>query len=119
MGEITSKQWFLLAAITTCFSAPPSISEAAACVGLSHQNVKKVAVRLESKGFLKLEKDSSDHRIVRLIVTEKAYQYERENRTKNEAFLLNLFSTLTSSEQDILQSALLKLLKQLEYDKEK
>ena len=80
LKQMTSKQWFLLAAITTCFSTPPSIGEAAAWVGLSHQNVKQVPNRLSEKGFLKLQKDMDDRRVVRLIVTEKAYEYEKNSQ---------------------------------------
>ena len=115
LGEITSKQWFMMAAVTTCFSVPPSIGEVAACVGLSHQNVKKIAARLEEKGFLKLEKDSSDRRVLRLKVTEKAFQYEQKSQAKNERFLKDLFSGFNTSEQKDLLTALHKLMQQLEF----
>jgi len=72
---ITATQWFLLLIVFNLFDKPPTIKEVAREMGSSHQNVKQVALKLESKGLLKLEKDQQDQRVTRLITTEKSQAF--------------------------------------------
>ena len=109
LGELTTKQWFLLATITTFFEEPPTISQAAIKVGLSHQNVKQVALRLQEKGFVKIEKDKKDNRVSRILVTRKAFHYELNSRKKNEKFIEELFKGIEDSEAKLCLNVLLKL----------
>ena len=44
--EITSKQWFLLAALNT-FEYAPTFNELSSLMGSSHQNVKQIALKLQ------------------------------------------------------------------------
>ncbi len=57
LGDLTTKQWYLMAMLGTFFAEPPTIGELAERMGTSHQNVKQIARRLEEKGFLDLERD--------------------------------------------------------------
>ncbi|MDQ0176999.1 helix-turn-helix domain-containing protein [Bacillus chungangensis] len=109
LGELTTKQWFLLATITTFFEEPPTISEAAIKVGLSHQNVKQVALRLQEKEFVTIEKDKKDNRVSRILVTRKAFNYELKSRKKNEKFIEELFKDINDSEAKLCLKILLKL----------
>jgi DNA-binding MarR family transcriptional regulator len=56
-------------------SAPPTISAVAAGLGMTHQNVKQIAVALERKGFLEIRVDEGDRRSRRLILTETHHQF--------------------------------------------
>ncbi|MGL5674931.1 MAG: MarR family winged helix-turn-helix transcriptional regulator [Cellulosilyticaceae bacterium] len=64
---LTSKQWLLLAVLEEfCKDEPPTLKEAAVLMGSTHQNVKQIALKLQEKGFVSLEKDEKDKRIVRI-----------------------------------------------------
>ena len=58
---ITTKQWFLSIIIENLFDKPPTIKEVAKEMGSSHQNVKQVALKLEQKGLLVLQKIKKMH----------------------------------------------------------
>jgi len=79
---MTSKQWFLLLVVSTLFDKAPTIKEAAKAIGTSHQNVKQMALKLEQKGFLKLEKDSRDARATRLKPTEYSMTFWEKTQKK-------------------------------------
>lgn len=114
LGELTTKQWFMLAAITTCFHAPPTISEVASCIGLSHQNVKQMALRLQEKEFLTLQRDTVDSRAWRIVVTCKLGDYEKHHRDQNALFLEKLFRGLDKNDVTRFLHLLLTLLQNLE-----
>lgn len=80
--NITIKQWLLLVGILKNSNTAPTISEVADLIGNSRQNVKKMALILEKKGFISLSKDPKDARILRVSLTDKcaAYFKKRENR---------------------------------------
>ncbi|MEQ1731732.1 MAG: hypothetical protein ABL982_25450, partial [Vicinamibacterales bacterium] len=46
----------------------PSLSEVAAAMSTSHQNVKQIALGLVRRGFLRLVADRQDTRVRRLVV---------------------------------------------------
>lgn len=89
---MTSKQWLLSVVIDTLFDDPPTIKQVAKEMGSSHQNVKQVALKLERKGMLKLEKDSEDLRATRLRLTRKAYDFWDGIHQKGEEFFDAVFS---------------------------
>ena len=57
--------------VTHLFEKPPTLQAAADALGTSHQNAKQIAVKLQEKNYLKIEKDKSDSRSLRLIPTRK------------------------------------------------
>jgi DNA-binding MarR family transcriptional regulator len=73
--DITTKQWFLSIIIDNLFDSPPTIKEVAREMGSSHQNVKQIALKLEQKGLLILEKDREDARVTRLKLTENGHDF--------------------------------------------
>lgn len=92
--NVTSKQWFLLLVLLNIFEKPPTIKEVAKEMGTSHQNVKQVALKLEEKGMLKLEKDRKDLRATRIILAEKSYDFwkaiENDGKEFMDAFYKNI-----------------------------
>lgn len=52
------------------FDHYPSIQEVADVLSTTHQNAKQLATQLESRGFLKIERDNDNRRILRLRVTD-------------------------------------------------
>lgn len=73
-SEVTSKQWLLMA-ITSSFKTPPTLTEVGELMGCSRQNVKKIAVLLEKKGYIRLEKNKQDARSLSIILTDKYREF--------------------------------------------
>lgn len=104
--NVTSKQWFLLLIIFNLFEHPPTIKEVAKVMSSSHQNVKQVALKLEEKGMLRLEKDKKDLRVTRLAVTEKSYEFWKAVENDGIKFMNEFY---TGIKNDKLKSGRLLL----------
>lgn len=118
LGELTTKQWLFLAVLFSFFEQPPAVSEMAGAMGTSHQNVKQVALRLEKKGFVRVERDGHDARVLRVVPQEKAYRYGQEHNRENEQFLQRLFSGLSGQQVQALFESLRVLETQLKKERE-
>ena len=108
--DITYRQWFLLMMISKMESQEKSINSIAEFVGTTRQNVKKMLVPLEKKGYVIIAKSSSDARALRVELTEKTYQYFSENDEPTIRETNKMFSTFSDEEIDSLACALGKLL---------
>jgi DNA-binding MarR family transcriptional regulator len=86
--DITTKQWFLLASIEKLGGLPATIDEISETMGCSHQNVKKLALKLEQKGFVQIVKDQKDKRVSRILVLEKV-NLLRQNLNESAGQLFN------------------------------
>jgi len=73
---VTTQQGVLLSWIESQ-PAPPTITAVAAGVGMTHQNVKQIALALQRKGFLDIEVDANDRRSRRLVLTPHHYRFWR------------------------------------------
>ncbi len=89
--ELTVKQWLLLAGIFNSGKGAPTLTEVASLIGSSRQNVKKMAVALERAGFVNLEKDGSDARILRINPTDKCREHIEKRGKREIEFLERLF----------------------------
>ncbi|MDL2224730.1 MarR family transcriptional regulator [Eubacteriales bacterium OttesenSCG-928-M02] len=121
LGEITVKQWFFLACLSSLFPTPPSLTELGEAMGCSRQNVKQLALKLAEKGLIQLLPDERDRRTLRVHMTAQMTAYGAESVAWQEAFISRLFSALDKRELDGTFTALIKLenaLAQLEREKE-
>lgn len=107
--DITAKQWFLTVIIEQFGDNPPTISEAAEAMSSTHQNVKQIALKLEKKGFLFLEKDQVDRRITRLKLTDKCFSFWEARQDESIRFLTELFAGFDDAEIDSMFHNLNKL----------
>jgi DNA-binding MarR family transcriptional regulator len=100
--DLTTRQWLLLAVLTQAFPGrAPSLSDAAAAYGSSRQNVKQIAIGLESRGFLRLVPDGSDGRMTRLVLTDRIRLFdEPEGVARGRDLLASAFAGL--SRDDVL-----------------
>lgn len=98
LGDITTKQWFFLATLFTFFTEPPTLSELSELMGSSRQNVKQIALKLETKGYIEIHKDAQDARILRIVPTEKSVEYGAEFEAKGKRFLDILFKDFGKAE---------------------
>ncbi|MFN0092132.1 MAG: MarR family winged helix-turn-helix transcriptional regulator [Acidimicrobiales bacterium] len=101
---LTSRQWLLLAVLDKRFpGSAPSISEATAVFGTSRQNVKQVALQLERRGWLRVEPDPVDRRMLRLVLTDKRTVFDDPAvQADQAAFILSVFGGLTPGERRTL-----------------
>lgn len=98
LGELTTKQWFFLAVLFTFFSEPPTLTELSAFVGSSRQNVKQLALKLQEKGFVKLQRDEQDARILRVLKTRRSIDYGEDFQEKGDRFIELLFNGFSQDE---------------------
>lgn len=110
LGELTTKQWFVLLNLEMFFTAPPTLTQLAERMGTSRQNVKAIVEKLARKGFVVLRRDACDARALRVeLVKARAEDYERRNGQANDAFLRAFMGVLSTAEVEILGDCLLRL----------
>ncbi|OPX60396.1 MAG: transcriptional repressor MprA [Methanobacterium sp. PtaB.Bin024] len=96
--QITTKQWLMMIVMTNAFQNPPSMQEVADAMSTTHQNVKQLATRLETRGFLKIERDPENKRILRLKATEECLEYWDKRTAEDIKSITSLFRGLEDSE---------------------
>lgn len=106
---MTTRQWFLTVMILQFRDKPPTLGEVAELMGSSHQNVKQLALKLQGKEFLKIEKDEHDGRAIRLKLTEKSYLYWKAREQEGDLFIKELFQDLTEDEIRVVTNSFRKL----------
>lgn len=119
--NITTKQWLMLVIIGNAFDHAPSMQEVADAMSTTHQNVKQLATRLEDSGFLKIERDPNNKRILRLKFTQQCYQYWEKRNEGDVKSITALFEVLSEEEVKSLFSIMNKLenLSQSQYNEYK
>lgn len=107
LEEITSKQWLIMI-IVSAFPYPPSLTEVAEHAGCSRQNVKKITVVLEKKGFIEL-KQERDSRAVCIVLTQKFYDFYKPFLEKSIIGIEELFEGMNESQIEELFYSLHKI----------
>lgn len=93
--KISMKQWLLLS-MTDCCPEPRTLTNVGSLMGCSRQNIKKLALALEKKGFVRLL--SGGNNSVHIELTDKARQYAEEMRERNLQFLELVFADFNEKE---------------------
>lgn len=112
--NLTTKQWLLTIVVQNIFDHDPTLKEVAKSMGSSHQNVKQVALKLEQKGFVVMEKDPHDARITRIKLTDAVDSFGQASQQKSEIFTEKLFDGISDEELAMTRSVIEKLLANLE-----
>lgn len=112
-AEITMKQWLLLAMAGTS-KEPKTLTQLGELMGCSRQNVKKLALSLEKKGFLKVEQNPADSRAVCLLLDEKMKAYTGRVGVQQMKVLELLFADFSDEELCQLYDGVMKLYHGLE-----
>lgn len=110
---LTSKQWFMTVVIENSFEQPPTIKEVAKVMGSSHQNVKQVALKLQQKGMVVLEKDNKDSRVTRIRLTEHCQQFANVIATKAARFTQTLFEGIDDQNMAVARIVLQQMMDNL------
>jgi DNA-binding MarR family transcriptional regulator len=112
--QITAKQWFLLMVLMSQTGPSLTLKEAAAVMGTSHQNVKMLATKLQSKGMLELKKDPKDLRTTRLHLTALSRTFWIETESDGLAFMASLYEGTPFLEYDQMRQFLTRLMDNLD-----
>jgi len=112
--DLTTKQWFLIVAVMQFPETPPTLSEVAELFGSSRQNVKQLAIKLEKRDFLRIEKDERDARASRLILTEKCFSFWQQREKQDNQFITDIFSPLTEEEVGTMTDCFKKILREID-----
>ncbi|HBV88593.1 MAG TPA: MarR family transcriptional regulator [Desulfosporosinus sp.] len=112
--ELTAKQWFLTAMIEKLSQSSPTLMEVAEAMGSSYQNVKSIALKLQEKNFMVLEKDPEDRRVTRLRSTEKSADFWDKHQEEGIRLIAELFSDFTPDEVASLYKGLMKMNQKLQ-----
>ena len=114
--EITWKQFFAIICINMC-KEPPTLGDLSEVMGSSHQNVKQILLKLESKGFVSMKADDNDKRKQRYFVTDKCRKFleENDNRSRNSAVIIEeIFEGVNEKDLAVTIETLMKMERNLE-----
>ena len=114
--EITWKQFFAIICINMC-KEPPTLGDLSEVMGSSHQNVKQILLKLESKGFVSMKADDNDKRKQRYFVTDKCRNFleENDNRSRNSAMIIGeIFDGVNEKDLAVTIETIMKMERNLE-----
>jgi len=87
---LTTPQWLLLAVLHRGFGGQPTrIGDAATAYGTSRQNVKRVALQLQSRGYLEILPDERDRRATLLHLTPKVAVFDASAERRRQGRFFN------------------------------
>jgi DNA-binding MarR family transcriptional regulator len=107
--NITMNQWLMLVVINAGFRSPPSIQEVADAMSTTHQNVKQIAAGLERRGFMTLERDPGNKRIIRLKVTDRCLALFKSREESDVKAIYSMFDNLADDEMKALFNIIAKM----------
>ncbi len=106
--NITTKQWIMMAMIKNTFDHDPSMQEVADTLSTTHQNIKQLAIRLQEKGLLKMDRDQNNRRILRLKIAKTGHDYLKK-ASEDIKITISLFEGLNDREVKYLFKIMAKL----------
>ena len=108
MKVISWKQFFAIICINLC-KEPPTLKELSEILGSSHQNVKQILLKLERKGFVRFETDSSDKRKQRIFLTDECRQFCEENDDNSRQIMEKMFNGISEKELTTTIKTIIKI----------
>lgn len=114
--EITWKQFFAIICINLC-KEPPTLNDLSEVMGSSHQNVKQILLKLESKSFVSMKTDDKDKRKQRFFVTDKCRNFleENDNRSRTSAQIIGqIFEDVDENSLAVTIDTIMKMERNLE-----
>ena len=111
--EITWKQFFAIICINLCKESP-TIKELSEIMGSSHQNVKQILNKLESKDFIQVITDEEDKRKQRIILTDKTRAFCMEHDEGSKRVVGKIFEGINEEDIITVVKTILQMEKNLE-----
>ena len=105
---ITSQQAAMLQLIEAQDEGP-TISFVAQALGMTHQNVKQIALSLQKKGFLEIAIDPTDRRARRLLLTEHHHRFWQQRNPSDFSSVEDWTAGLSDAEVAVAVRLLGKL----------
>ena len=106
--NITIKQWLVIM-MTMQFKDAPTLSQLGEVLGCSRQNVKKISVSLEKRGYINLVRGDKDGRALTVKLTDKCLKHFDEKYKSQIEILHIIFGRLNDAEIESLFKLLCKL----------
>jgi DNA-binding MarR family transcriptional regulator len=97
LEELSFKQLFLLIMINS-LKDEPSLTDIAGAMGTSRQNIKKMLVILEKKGYVTLNTLPRDRKSLRASLTSKCNDYFQEHEQSSNVLLEKVFINVKNEE---------------------
>lgn len=113
LPDLSFKQWFLLMMISKMGNDEINVNSIAEFVGTSRQNVKKMLVPLSDKGYVTMQKSTTDARSLSILLTKKAKTYLTKNADLADQKTEKLFADFTDEQLNFLVTNLRQLLQTL------
>ena len=111
--EISWKQFFAIICINLCKESP-TIRELSEIMGSSHQNVKQILNKLESKDFIQVITDEEDKRKQRIILTDKTRAFCMEHDEGSKRVVGKIFEGINEEDIITVVKTILQMEKNLE-----
>ncbi|HEX5543153.1 MAG TPA: MarR family transcriptional regulator [Micromonospora sp.] len=105
---LTTQQAALLTAVAAL--GRPSMTEAAAALGSTHQNVAQLVAALQRKGLMRVEPDPADRRRRCLTVTAQNERYWAGRDPDDVAAITEWFAVLSDEELEMFQTLAYRVL---------
>jgi DNA-binding MarR family transcriptional regulator len=94
--DLTTQQAALITVVVA--AGKPSLAEAAAALGSTHQNVAQIVAALVRKDLLRVEPDPADKRRKLLSATNHSAEYWKQRDEGDHAAVADWFGDLTPAE---------------------
>lgn len=107
-GDITLKQHFVLISLKM-YEKSPTLKEMGEFIGCSYQNVKRMALNLEDKGYIKLVNDEKDRRKLLIVPTDKIEKIRKEKMEISNNFISALYREIPQKDLEITLKTLKKM----------
>jgi len=106
---LTTKQWLLLATIGSLQDSAPTLGQITAAFGTSRQNVKQIALNLQKRGFLTIQQDPVDKRILRFRITPESDAFWYDRAGEDDEFISGLFQGVPAADLHVTARVIQKL----------
>ncbi len=114
VAGLSTKQWLLLRTIKDMpGEPPPTITQIAAEMDSTRQNVAKMLDKLERDGLIAVEESSLDRRSRCVRITEAGLQHTGRVAANAEGFMKRLFEGILPEELDAAGKVLIKMTQNL------
>jgi DNA-binding MarR family transcriptional regulator len=112
-AQVSTKQWLLLAMLLSCENQKCSLTELSKKIGSSRQNVKKMAMILEKRGFLELTRSDEDKRTVLLQPTQACLSHLKTREEDEIAFVESFFAGFDTEMLMVMQKSITQWMQNL------
>lgn len=108
IGEISWKQFFAIICIQMC-KEDPTINDLSDVLGSSHQNVKQILLKLESKGLVEFKPDAKDKRKQRVVLTKKCHDFCKRNDDVGRDVMEKMFAGIPEKDLNKTIQTIMKI----------